>query len=64
MDSIIKDKPTQPCLICKGTDYWYRHPGVLAGPGEWLCERCHPEPLCKQIIEEFVEQILPGKRGS
>lgn len=36
-----KPKPTRPCYNCGSNDWWFRE---TFGPGEWLCNKCHPNP--------------------
>lgn len=36
-------RPTKPCHICGSSDWWQRSASQW-GPGEWLCNRCHPNP--------------------
>ena len=38
----VISKPDRPCGICKSNDWWWRPAGW--GPGEWLCNFCHPNP--------------------
>lgn len=37
-------KPVHPCPVCGGTEWWWREPSPLRGPGGWVCQRCHPNP--------------------
>lgn len=37
------ETPTRPCHLCHSTDWWWR-PTSQWGPGEWLCNVCHPNP--------------------
>ena len=32
------------CPVCGSDDWWYRPASSLGGPGERLCNRCHPKP--------------------
>jgi len=32
------------CPVCGSSDWWYRPPSKLGGPGGRLCGRCHPNP--------------------
>lgn len=44
-DSLV-DVPGYPdyaCYNCGSTSYWLRESGRW-GKGEWLCQRCHPNP--------------------
>lgn len=45
---IIGLKPTHPCSRCGSTDWWWRQ-NEWAPKGEWLCNRCHPCPVKKEI---------------
>lgn len=38
----MKGQPKEPCPTCEGTDWHWRLASELGGPGEWLCDRCHP----------------------
>ena len=38
-----KPKPNYPCHNCHSTAWW-RRPDSQWGPGEWLCNRCYPNP--------------------
>ena len=40
-ESEMKQKPTEPCLICKTNNWWLR---TAWGKGEYICGVCHPEP--------------------
>jgi ribosomal protein L37AE/L43A len=31
------------CPVCGCSDWWYRLPSELRGPGGWLCGQCHPK---------------------
>jgi len=43
MTTNTKGKPTLACPVCRSTNWWWREPGEY-GCGEWLCNRCHPNP--------------------
>ena len=54
--------PHKPCYTCGSTKYWLRRAGVLAGPAEWVCCQCHPEPGANVQVEgRFWDAILDLK---
>ncbi|MBA7526539.1 hypothetical protein ES705_18701 [subsurface metagenome] len=42
-------KRDKRCPACGSTDWWWRQASGLGGPGEWLCNRCHPQPASLEV---------------
>ncbi|MFC1987033.1 hypothetical protein ACFLVH_00555 [Chloroflexota bacterium] len=42
---------TEACIICHGTEFYYRPAGILGGAGGYVCARCHPAPRIKDITK-------------
>lgn len=57
----IPKKPAGKCYVCGSNDWWYRPPRETAGPGAWLCNRCHPNPNPGPARKEAVKAPeVPG----
>lgn len=41
------EKPDRPCGVCKADEWWQRD------SGEWVCGRCHPKPIEKEVPDWF-----------
>ena len=51
-------KPEGVCWICQCVD-WYWRPANNWGPGEWLCNQCHPDP--KELAKEWEQEHGKGE---
>jgi hypothetical protein len=40
----VPPKPEQPCYACGLKEWWWRESSHLGGPGDWVCQKCHPNP--------------------
>lgn len=49
-------KPTKPCYVCGGNDWWQ------LPDGSWRCGRCHPQPAPENVPElaALIDRVRKG----